>query len=68
MYIENRGSETVAYGFVYADENTRGFYTIQDGKLTIGGPGSGYWFALDWYQMQQAKRQLLDRFNLAEAV
>jgi hypothetical protein len=66
MYIENRGSETVAYGFVYADENTRGFYSIVDGKLTIGGPGSGYWFALDQHQMQQAKRQLLHRFGLVE--
>lgn len=64
MYIENRGSETTAYGFVYADANTRGFYLIEGDKLTIGGLGSGYWFALDQHQMQQAKRELLHRFNL----
>lgn len=67
MYIENRGTDTTPYGFVYADENTRGFYTVQDGKLTIGGPGSGYWFALDKHQLQQAKRTIMNHFGLVAA-
>ena len=66
MYIENRGTDEVPFGFVYADADTRACFAVTDGKLTIGGPGSGYWFAMDQHQLKQAARSIVRRFALVE--
>ena len=64
LQIENRGTEEVPFGFVYADDaERRSFFTISGDILTIGGSGSGYIESLTQDEMQAAKRMLIGRFT-----
>ena len=63
MEIVNRGTYNVPFGFVYADEDTRACFSVTDGKLTVGGSGSGYFKQMTADQKLVAATLLAERFN-----
>jgi hypothetical protein len=64
MIIENRGTDEVPFGFIYSDDQERrGYFTIEDETLTIGGSGSGYWPHLTPAELRAGRDRLLVAFN-----
>lgn len=63
LQIVNRGSEDVPFGFIYAEPNHRGYFSVTEGELRLGGSGSGYWSPLTPDQMLRAATLLAERFH-----